>query len=180
MYMKKIIGFSGKAGSGKDFAATQLKKILVDKGMTVDKFAFAGPLKDMLTIVIKPFGVSVNEKTKEIFPGVTVRQALQSLGNEWGRDTIHQNLWVELLKKKVENSKSDCVLITDVRYPNETQILKDLGAKIIYMKRDIKEIEQNTHPSEISMNLDDCDFFVDNNKTKKELGEELWKIFNDL
>jgi len=100
---------------------------------------------------------------------MTVRDFLQKLGTDAMRMGLHDNVWVNALMAdyKPEESwlntslgeKPDVVypnwIITDVRFPNEAQAIKDKGGIIIRVDRPgVSPI--NDHPSEIG--LDDWKF----------------------
>lgn len=94
---------------------------------------------------------------------ITVRQMLQYIGTDLFRDKFHPNTWVNALMKDykpVPNPKNRDYLsingemvdvgmsydrkeypnwiITDVRFPNETQAIKDRGGIVIRVDRPIK------------------------------------------
>src|SRR5690348_6899955 len=98
--MTRLIGLTGKAGSGKDTIADRL---VVNKGFT--KLAFAAPMKEALN---KLFGFDPSDwydrEWKETpLPGIgkSPRQLAQTLGTEWGRDTINPNLWILLAQRRM-------------------------------------------------------------------------------
>ena len=43
------------------------------------------------------------------------------------------NIWVSSLKRRLLNNKK--VVLTDVRFPNELQMVKDLGGILVWVKR---------------------------------------------
>ena len=87
----RLIAFCGYMGSGKSFAADYL----IEKyGYT--RVKFAGPLKDMLhTMGLTEEEIEGGDKDKpsDLLCGRTPRWAMQSLGTEWGRECIGENLW---------------------------------------------------------------------------------------
>lgn len=93
-----IIGFCGKAGSGKNLAAE-----IVSVKRHYKEIAFADPLK---RFCMEVYGFSkehlwgasyLRDQPVEIRPGVflTPRKALQTLGTEWGR-ALDEKTWVTL------------------------------------------------------------------------------------
>jgi len=98
---------------------------------------------------------------------MTVRDFLQKLGTDALRMGLHDNVWVNALmvdytpEWTTDEGAHDPVqelpnwIITDVRFPNEAQAIKDRGGIIIRVDRPgVKPI--NDHPSEIG--LDDWKF----------------------
>ena len=106
--------------------------------------------------------VAEGEKTE--IP-MTVRDFLQKLGTDACRNGLHTNTWVNALMADytpITHSDRDPGgfvypnwIITDTRFPNEAQAIKDAGGIIIRVDRPgVKAI--NAHPSETG--LDDWEF----------------------
>ena len=129
---------------------------------------WAGKLKTvawMLTgIPVDKFEDQEFKKT-ELGPewGMTVRDLLQKLGTEGLRTGLHENTWVNALMADYEGfyeMDTDTTIwpnwiITDTRFPNEAQAIKDHGGIVIRVDRPgYKPI--NNHPSETG--LDDWKF----------------------
>lgn len=101
---------------------------------------------------------------------MTVRQFLQELGTDACRQGLHPNTWVNALMADYtptqvqwadgpvggyEDGPMPNWIITDTRFPNEAQAIKDAGGIVIRVDRPgVKPT--NAHPSETS--LDDWDF----------------------
>lgn len=95
---------------------------------------------------------------------MTVREFLQKLGTDGLRDGLHTNVWVNAMFADYECTHTDHVpggfdcdnwIITDCRFPNEAQAVKDRNGIIIRIDRPgITAV--NAHPSETS--IDDWNF----------------------
>ena len=102
---------------------------------------------------------------------ISVREFLQRLGTDAIRDGLHTNAWVNALMAGYTKTVSDCGtskkgtsvkcskypnwIITDTRFPNEAQAIKDKGGLVIRVDRPgVKPV--NDHPSETG--LDDWKF----------------------
>ena len=72
--------------------------------------------------------------SKELGRPTTPRWVLQVVGTECFRDTIHPDIWISALKRDMLSHKGD-IVITDVRFPNEMQAIRDLGGKIVVVER---------------------------------------------
>lgn len=147
--MKTLIGLIGLRRAGKDTAA----QALVNQGFENVKFADA--LKGMLRTYLAYRGVSpclveemIEGKMKEeavaAFGGKSTRFAMQTLGTEWGRDTIASDLWVDTAMARAR--QFDRVVVSDVRFPNEVEAIKQAGGKIIRIWR--PGLTVDSHPSE--------------------------------
>lgn len=127
-----VIGLKGKARVGKSTAA----QYLVNRGY--ERTSFAAPLKGMLAYLlayqdldVETIGRMVNGDLKEVptpyLSGRSPREAMQTLGTEWGRG-LHPDLWVNVWKNKVEGKK---VAVDDMRFANEAAAVRELGGFVI-------------------------------------------------
>jgi hypothetical protein len=120
---RKIIMLTGLAGSGKSTIA----KALGQHGY--QHMRFAGPLKKMLHalgLTWEELDGSQKEKPCELLGGKTPRLAMQTLGTEWGRLMIDQQLWTRAWKAAVLQCNDD-IVVDDCRYPNEVNAGKEVG-----------------------------------------------------
>jgi hypothetical protein len=94
---------------------------------------------------------------------MSVRDFLQKLGTDAIRNGLHTNAWVNALMadyRKIDYNDDEQPeypnwIITDTRFPNEAQAIKDAGGIVIRVDRPgVKPI--NDHPSEVG--LDDWKF----------------------
>lgn len=188
-----IIGINGYAGSGKDTVGTILQQIDKDSHWEIKKWA--GKLKqvaELLTgIPVEKFEDQEFKKTNlgkqwndRINNPMSVRDFLQKLGTEGLRDGLHTNTWVNALMadyKCVPADRApngwDCDnwIITDTRFPNEAQAIKDAGGIIIRVTRPgIGPV--NDHPSETGLNQWNFDYEIQNDGTLENLINSV-KIF---
>ena len=148
-----------------------------DSGWEIRKFA--GKLKDIAShltgIDIEDFEDQEFKKTNlgtewwtmcdEGHQPMTVREFLQKLGTDALRNGLHDNVWVNALmadyvKDEVTEQYPNWV-ITDTRFPNEAQAIKDKGGIIIRIDRPfVKPI--NNHPSEIGLDSWKFDYKIAN------------------
>lgn len=103
------------------------------------------------------------DKQTHWFKPMTVREFLQRIGTDGLRDGLHANTWINALMADYEgiyDIDTDCTtwpnwVVTDTRFPNEAQAIKDAGGIVIRIDRPgVKPI--NPHPSETA--LDDWNF----------------------
>jgi len=66
-----------------------------------------------------------------------VRKFLQMLGTEVGRQMIGENTWVDIAAKKITELREagHPVVITGIRYPNEIEMVKNLGGHTVWIER---------------------------------------------
>jgi len=149
---------------------------------------FAGKLKDIAShltgIDIEDFEDQEFKKTNlEPEWGMTVREFLQKLGTDALRTGLHDNVWVNALMadyKPIEYGDDEQPhlpnwIITDCRFPNEAQVIKDKGGIIIRIDRPgVKPI--NNHPSEVGLDHWNFDYRIANVSGIFELKESIENI----
>lgn len=134
--MKKgtIVALCGGQGSGK----STLSKAIEEDGEFI-KISFADIIYKMLSTFLEKDARSLpKEEPMEELGGKTLRQALQTLGTEWGRQCLFDGIWVEKVRRqlRVLTEKGYNVILDDLRFPNEEQMLREEGAKIFRIDRD--------------------------------------------
>lgn len=141
--MSKLIGIMGLKGSGKDTIAKMLP-------LEWNRMAFADTLKDITSILFgwdrgmlegstessRKWREEVSEYwAKELGnKKFTPRLALQTLGTDVFREHFDRDIWVKVLKHRIINSNSD-IVVTDVRFPNEAKMIKEMGGIIVQVIR---------------------------------------------
>ncbi len=151
-----IIGLCGCKRSGKDTVARFLTDTCNRK---VRLFAFADALRDVVKITFGfddcDFQDDVSKETKisPMFPGsqFTPRRALQFVGTDLFRNQVDHDIWVKIAERRImelaqQEDEETVVIVTDVRFENEMNMLRRLGAKLWFVSREIKSF--STHPSE--------------------------------
>ena len=149
-----IIGLSGYARSGKDTVAGMLIGL-----HGYDNRAFADGVRQFLTQInpVLEDGHRLNEIVGQFGweyakARTEVRRLLQVVGLEV-RNFFGENCWVD--RAMIGVSSSQKIVFTDVRFPNEAEMIKSLGGEIWRIQRPgIAPI--NNHPSESAM--DDWQF----------------------
>lgn len=136
---------------------------------------------------------------------LTPRLLLQLLGTDCGRNIIHPNIWVNALmsnyKDVIQEKRGDELtwvtkpnwIITDMRFPNELQAVKDRGGISIRVNRSIpfntpdgirwldynewmKNTEREIHESETALDNAIFDYTIDNNGSIEDLIEKVKEI----
>jgi hypothetical protein len=131
----KIIALGAYKGTGKSTLAQTL--VLLHKFV---RYSFADPLYDM---VLAGFGIDgrsmTTEQKEEMIPwlGVSFRYLMQTLGTEWGRNTINQEVWLRIMARKLIAAQraGQSVVIDDARFPNEVKLVQDMGGLVVHMSR---------------------------------------------
>jgi hypothetical protein len=161
-----IIGLNGYAKSGKD----EVAKAITSLHPMWEIKKFAGKLKDIASILTGVPAESFEDqsfKMKHLMGwDMTVRDFLQKLGTEGVREAVHPDAWVNALFTDYYHHAK--WVITDVRFPNEAQAIKDRGGVVIRVNRPgVGPV--NNHPSETALDDWDFDHVIDNSGTLQEL-----------
>lgn len=168
-----LIGITGKKGVGKDTVAD----FLVDT-YAYNKYAFADPLKRGC---MEMFGLNYDQvyETKEVLDeywGITPRYILQTIGTDLVRENFDKNFWVLRLEKDIKKKiLSNNIVISDVRFQNEVDMIRKYNGIIIKVERETHYVD--VHISE--KGLDDYDYLIFNNGTEKQLYDKINKILQE-
>ena len=159
------------------------------------KFSFATPIKETIFQLLVGLGVKDPRKYEQpehkdtIIPelGTTIRYLWQTFGDEWGRKLVCDTIWVDRFERKMKGvSGIQYVLIDDLRYMNEYTALANAGAWFVKVTRDVSDPEvarATGHGSEGNLKDIVPDFYITNNGTMAELGEQvetILQIINDI
>ncbi len=131
----RLIALCGLKGSGKSSAANALASVL-----PAARVRFAGPLKDMLR-AIGLTDAEIEGELKELpsdkLCGKTPRHGMVTLGTEWGRQMIGEDIWVEAWKRSVAPhlARGVDILTEDLRFPNEYEAVRSLGGIVLRVTR---------------------------------------------
>lgn len=183
-----LVAITGKARSGKDLIGTYIKNRLnqLEIRNIYRTIAFSDILKDRL---IKDFDLT----TEQVYGGLkecvdpryvkadgalwTPREMMQAYG-QFMR-TMDDLVWIRLLFEKINSNTFINYIITDVRYINELEAVKESGCLLLHTKGYVdSKIHGEGHISET--NLDDYDidpdFTINNDSSIEALYEKLEPI----
>lgn len=150
-------------------------------------------------------GSKFDEKDAIIILKPTVRQILQLCGTEAMRNVIHPNIWVNALfadytsfattegiGEKANFKPQSNWIITDLRFPNELEAVKQKGGITIRINRYVnipldeahglsvgaylKAHPNQEHPSETALDDAEFDYVIDNNSDISHLIEKVKKM----
>lgn len=159
-----IIGLVGVAGSGKTTAANFLRDTYGYR-----RVPFADPLKKMIEALgydraVLDGPAAGKEQPLEAFGGRTLREAMQTLGTEWGRAQFGDDFWVNQWANVVKDPQQyPHVVVDDVRFPNEAAKIKELGGFIIRITRDKAGASVGTNHASEQVDLIPWDVALINN-----------------
>jgi phosphomevalonate kinase len=183
----KIIGLSGKKQSGKDTIYRLSRDLFVEanKEARVGRVAFGDSLKQEVS-EITGFRMDFIEEHKDRF-----RELLQVWGTEFRREFFGYSYWIDKMAEILQKSEPrfDLIFITDVRFKNEAEYIKELGGLNIRVERrapqtyhTLQEIESlDLHKSENDMDdYSQFDYVINNDKSPDELEKAVKDMLTTL
>jgi len=167
-----IIGLTGRKRSGKDTVARFIMDMVPDS----ERLAFADPLKEEVAAAC---GVSVAyiEAHKENF-----RLILQGWGTDFRRELSDPEHWIKQMRREIAIAvacDTPLAVVTDVRFPDEAEALRRLGAVIIRVVRPATR-NGDHHPSETNTDEMEVDAEILNDSGLEELQEVTQVCFSQL
>lgn len=128
-----LIGLAGEAGAGKDSFGTILKH---KHNFTL--LALAYPIKEMICGLLRvPMSMWDDRVWRETMIPLykkSPRQLAQTIGTEWGRICVHEDMWLERLLEEAAEVTGHTA-ITDIRFDNEALRIQQLGGHIVKVTR---------------------------------------------
>jgi hypothetical protein len=103
---------------------------------------------------------------------------LQSLGTEWGRGMVHDEIWIRIAMEHASQhlTVGRCVVITDVRFDNEAQAIVNAGGEVWRVERPgwrCLADDAATHQSEAGVSDHLITRIIDNSGSLDDLRAEL-------
>ncbi|MGO4364499.1 deoxynucleotide monophosphate kinase [Pseudomonas sp. PAB10] len=173
-----LIGLAGRARSGKDTAAQHLVN---QHGF--QSYAFADPLRDGLMHILNLSPCDFEGEQKELplpWLGRSPRYLMQTLGTEWGRDTVHPELWLLLAAQNLDllartHDTARGFVVSDLRFENEAEFIRQRGGVVIHLER-ASASAATQHRSEAGIWGAPGDWYLTNDGTIDDLKTNLNKI----
>lgn len=188
------LGVIGAAGAGKSEAA----RWLVSRRSYV-RLRFAHPVKMMAKALINHMKPKADLRNAEWFvstpegkatemeflAGMTPRYLMQTLGTEWGRNTVDPDLWVMCGAQKMNNFLASAhgrttkrhFLFDDVRFQNEVDLIHATGGQILRVVRPGHESGTLLQPDEAQHASEtqplDHDLLLTNSGTIEDMHDRL-------
>jgi hypothetical protein len=169
----KIVAFGHRAQTGKDtlsgFMATRLR--LTNRRVNVVVAGFADELKDACYKWYSWAGLKRKEhyennpgdKNVVLANGKTVRQLWIDVGNHMRQ--YDPDVWVRAL---LTRPQVDILLVKDLRFPNEFNMVKELGGHCIKVIRESVPVLNDEADTALATQ-EEWDLIVDNNDNKDQL-----------
>jgi hypothetical protein len=183
-----LIGITGYKRSGKDTTGEVMASIL-----GLQRIAFADPIKDAVRAILRAQGVEeatieecidgdLKEAPCPYLQDKSPRYVMQTLGTEWGRGMLGDDIWVKAALNRAANSSVGTV-ITDVRFPNEAEAIREAGGVVVRVFRSETEPDPAVclHPSEAGVASIVADYALANDLSRDDFQAEVaaftWRNF---
>jgi len=178
----KLIGIVGYAGSGK----TTITRAAITTGGIVH-MSFSEPIVRMLAAMGIPSEL-LDDKSRwneplDMLCGHSIRYAATTLGTEWGRDQIGQDVWTRIALAQAEKHRAigQHVIIDNVRFPSEMDAMREAGAKFIAMYRSGLVPNENHQSEQYIQELrKECSVQLYNDGTFNDAVARMRKIIVDI
>jgi hypothetical protein len=86
---------------------------------------------------------------------LTAREVMQVVGTDIFR-SMRSNIWPDTTIEKILNDNTELAIITDCRFPNEVDAIKQAGGLVIRLTRD--KLNSSDHLSEIALDKNRYDW----------------------
>lgn len=180
-----LIGIAGKARTGKDTIAEHLVS-----NHKYHQYAFAAPIKVACKAMFGWNEQHTDGDLKEVVDpdfGISPRAAMQKLGTEFGREMVNPNMWTtrankefdRLLHNEFMKGYFNGMVVSDVRFENEADWVRERGGTIIHVTRS-KAIAVREHKSEQGIAPKDGDVIITNDNTLDDLYWQVDKLADAL
>lgn len=165
----KLIGIAGKAQAGKDTCADYIMQHLM-----YEKASFADPLKTMLATGLGLTKEQLYGDQKEAIDEryhCSPRYLMQTLGTEWGRNKIGEDIWINAMRDFVCSNEGSYI-IPDVRFEGEAKFIRENGI-LIHVEGGFRGNKNDQHVSERGINkiysdsISNSDIIIKNTGTIK-------------
>lgn len=185
-----LIGINGVQGAGKDTLCDIIKEIYPE----TERRPEAEPVKEAAATFLKIDRKFVDEIKNDSnyrivlehkktpsnhITDISMREFLRLVGHD-GRRIFGEDIWINLNIGKLPRNFHwhRIVVITDVRYDNEAEVIHNYGGFIVYINR--SDIERPNHGSEAGINEELIDYTINNDKGLEELRLATRVLLHDL
>ncbi len=188
-----LIGLNGKLKSGKDTTFSIIKELRPE----AERVSFAAKLKQsaaaalgidletlewLKNIEVYRYSLTANsiengsflvsDDTVPNVPPFNVREYLQRVGTEAGRDVFGTDFWVDMALPSKTIHDDRFLVITDMRFPNEIDRVIELGGFTVRVNR-FTETAHGGHASEQDIPDEQIDYELDNTGNLEDLRENI-------
>jgi len=133
-----LIGLTGRAGAGKSTVAG-----MFEDECAFEQIALADPIVNMIGQLFADCGIGgewITERALKEKPtrlGFSYRHLAHTLGTEWGRQTLSPDFWLRVADLRLQSrlELGLCVVVSDIRFPNEAEWITHHGGHVVRVLR---------------------------------------------
>ena len=173
--MKKVLvlGLHGVATNnlGERIGSAKVGKDVVASSMKLRGFYHTSFAKPIYQVASDVYGIDVTDlseydKDERVYEpwGKTLRQILQGVGGAFR--SIDEDFFLKWMAKDIADNTEgyEGIVISDVRFDNEAEFIRNLGGQIVHVRREIDDLENYNVQPDISeagaqRTVDDIDIF---------------------
>jgi Uridine kinase len=159
----KIIGLSGKIGSGKTAVALAIQEAFT--GGKSYRIGYGDLLKEEvsrrfnfpISHCYDSKGITIPLTEARAAQGMTRAMTVRELLQWYGTDVIRAksiNHWAVALRDRIDGLDAALVVIDDVRFPNEVDLIRMLGGIVVRLepfRGHVAPVDGTDHPSEVAL-----------------------------
>ena len=156
------VGFVGYKNSGKTHISTKLR----EHNSVYKAIGFSDPLYECLEAAAGITVKEIQDKSRRELPdprlgGKSIQYALNSLGSDWGRGMIYEDIWTNRAFGKSEYGKFN--LFDNVRFWNEYEGVRKGQGSVVFGIWNDDVGDDGTYPESFVFDLwQKADFIIDN------------------
>lgn len=180
----KLIALTGSKGCGKDTVGLYMKELFADEAKTI---AFADPIK---LVVMDLFGLKDTDEYDKFKRTFVTYQLPDCFSKQvQGRHLVREigmlmrgydeQQFVEYIKSTLLKEKDKIWVITDLRFENERQMVKELGGVVVKVPNE-KKYSADTHITEKGFSSNNIDYILPNHGTTDMLLINLKSLLKEL
>jgi hypothetical protein len=178
---------SGKSTAAKLFAGR------AGTGAWFTQRSFAAPVRRLAYDLALHFGEDAQIAYSTIIEGIDKEVPMPVLGKsavDWlicvgtklGREFVGPDVWVSRMECLIEADTVDGegVVIDDVRFPNERDMIRRMGGVLIGIRRPGATVSEARRAAEGLLTFDDMDAVIDNDGSIEQFRERVLRVSRDL
>ena len=180
-----LIGILGNKRNGKDTTAD-----FIVKNYNYNKYSFAKPLKDVCKILFNFDDNQLYGDKKEVTDenwNITPRKVMEFIGTDIARNqfnkiipNINHDFWIKHFEYYYKKNKNINLVVCDVRFQNEVDIIHKYNGIVIKVIRYKKKIKY-LHASESNLDkINNFDYLIKNDSSIDLLNNKIKEIMKTI